>query len=432
MKKRLKKFVELSAGKLTTRILEKNQPLIISVTGSVGKTSTKDAIYSVVKTKFKANKSRGGLNTEFGLPLAIAGYEKAEVSAGFWLGALGRLFKMNVSKEACSDLGDVLVLEMGVDYPGDMEKLVNIAPPSIGVVTNVSVSHLEKFKNINKTIIEKRRLVEALPKQGFAILCGDDEKVLEMQKKTKAQVLTFGLMEHNLVRATNISFNWSGLQPDGQIEWGMIFKLNYNDKVVPVRIKNALGIQQVYAALAAAAVGIALGFNLLEIAEALLDYEVANGRLKVIKGREGSLILDDSYNSAPASALAALDVLDHLTGKKKIAVLGDMLELGDKEKRGHEEVGKMAAEVADILLTYGERSKLTAKKAKEIQKKTGREMIIEHFSSQQELVEFLEPFLKERTIILVKGSRGIKMENVVKAIMADPDQALELLVGQDN
>ncbi|MBU2025811.1 MAG: UDP-N-acetylmuramoyl-tripeptide--D-alanyl-D-alanine ligase [Patescibacteria group bacterium] len=416
MKKFFKKIIEIFIGHFAKRIIKRSETLVVGVTGSVGKTSTKDAIHTVLSSKFNASKSWGNFNSELGLPLAVAGYKESDTSAGFWFGVLLRMFSLAyLHKE---EVNDILVLEMGADFPGDIEKLVKIAPPDIGVVTNVSISHLEKFGRLTRIVSEKKKLPEAVHERGFSVLCGDDKKVMSMAKKVKSEIITFGLGKNNLIKATNIVFHWGGRGSNGKIEYGMNFKLNYNDKIVPVRIKNVLGIQQVYASLAAACCGIAVGMNLIEIAEALGRYEAPKGRLEVIKGRKGSVILDDTYNASPVSALAALDVLGEISAKVKVAVLADMLELGSKERKGHEEVGKMAGQVADVILTYGERSQFIAKSAAKAEKIKGN--IVRHFETQEELVEYLDTLLKEKVVVLVKGSRGMHMERVVEAIMESP------------
>ena len=427
MKNIIKKIVEIIAGFLTRRIIKKNDPLIIGITGSVGKTSSKDAIYTVIKSKYRCGKSWGNLNSELGLPLAVAGFREAEVTAGFWLKALRKMFRLAFGKNG--KIADILVLEMGADKPGDIKKLIKLAPPRIGVITNIGVSHLENFKRINGTISEKRKLIENLEADDCAILCGDDKRVLAMAKKTKAQIITYGINSENLVKAVNVTFHygWKGL--GGNLDWGVSFKLNYEDNVVPIRLNNILGIQQIYAALAAASCGICLDMNLLEISEALLRYTPPKGRLNVIAGFSGSVILDDTYNSAPASALAALEVLGKANAKRKIAVLADMLELGSQERTGHEKVGKYAGEVADVILTFGERGRIIAREAAIVSKGTPK--IIEHFNSQDELIDYLGGFLKEGVIVLVKGSQRMRMEKVVEAIMQNPEDAKKLLVRQN-
>ncbi|MEA3273575.1 MAG: UDP-N-acetylmuramoyl-tripeptide--D-alanyl-D-alanine ligase [Patescibacteria group bacterium] len=428
MKKILKKIIEIVAGFITRRIISKYKPLIIGVTGSVGKTSVKDAIYAVLKNKYQVNKSWGNLNTELGIPLAVAGYKNAGTSLTFWIKALWKMVCLYWDGE--KKIKSILVLEMGADKPGDIKKLVKLAPPDIGVVTNVGISHLEYFKKVSNIVAEKRKLVEALEPAGCAVLCGDNQKVLSMDKKTKARVITYGLERHNLVKATNLVFHYEEKPMAGkELDWSISFKLNYQDTIIPVRLKNMLGAQQVQVVLAAVSCSICMGMNLLEASEALVNYVPPLGRMKIIHGLNGSFILDDTYNSAPASTLAALEILAEVYANKKIVVLADMLELGSQEKKGHQEVGEKAGMVADFIFTYGEKGALIAKSAKATIKKS-QAVNVRHFENQEDLIGELKNLLDQNLVVLIKGSQKMRMEKVVKAVMAEPNQAKKLLVRQ--
>ena len=428
MKKILKKIIEVIAGFITRRIIRKYKPLIIGVTGSVGKTSVKDAIYVVLKSKYQVDKSWGNLNTELGIPLAVAGYKSAGTSLSFWLKALWRMACLYWDGE--KKIKNILVLEMGADKPGDIKKLVKLAPPDIGVITNVGISHLEHFEKVSNIVAEKRKLVEALDSSGCAVLCGDNKKVLAMDKKTKARTITYGLDRHNLVKATNLVFHYGEKPiPGEELDWGISFKLNYQDTIIPIRLKEVLGAQQVQVVLAAVSCSICMGMNLLEVSEALAHYASPPGRMKIIRGLNGSFILDDTYNSAPASTLAALEVLEEVYSKKKIVVLADMLELGSQEEKGHQEVGEQASKVADFIFTYGEKGALIA----EVVEKTIRKnkvVDVQHFKSQEDLINELKNLLDKDSVVLIKGSQKMRMEKVVKAIMTEPNQAKKLLVRQ--
>ena len=428
MKKILKKIIEVIAGFITRRIIRKYKPLIIGVTGSVGKTSVKDAIYVVLKSKYQVSKSWGNLNTELGIPLAVAGYKSAGTSLSFWLKALWRMACLYWDGE--KKIKNILVLEMGADKPGDIKKLVKLAPPDIGVITNVGISHLEHFEKVSNIVAEKRKLVEALDSSGCAVLCGDNKKVLAMDKKTKARTITYGLERHNLVKATNLVFHYGEKPiPGEELDWGISFKLNYQDTIIPIRLKEVLGAQQVQVVLAAVSCSICMGMNLLEVSEALAHYASPPGRMKIIRGLNGSFILDDTYNSAPASTLAALEVLEEVYSKKKIVVLADMLELGSQEEKEHQEVGEEASKVADFIFTYGEKGALIA----EVVEKTIRKnkvVDVQHFKSQEDLINELKNLLDKDSVVLIKGSQKMRMEKVVKAIMAEPNQAKKLLVRQ--
>jgi len=181
--------------------------------------------------------------------------------------------------------------------------------------------------------------------------------------------------------------------------------------------------------LAAVSCSICMGMNLLEVSEALAHYASPPGRMKIIRGLNGSFILDDTYNSAPASTLAALEVLEEVYSKKKIVVLADMLELGSQEEKGHQEVGEQASKVADFIFTYGEKGALIAEVAEKTIRKN-KVVDAQHFKSQEDLINELKNLLDKDSVVLIKGSQKMRMEKVVKAIMAEPNQAKKLLVRQ--
>lgn len=427
MKTVLKKIIEVIAGRLAAGVIGKYNPVVVGITGSVGKTSSKDAIYSVISKKYLTLKSHGNLNSELGLPLAIAGFREAKTSPGFWIRAILRLLALLYGNKG---IGEILVLEMGVDKPGDMDKLIRIAQPDIGIVTSVGVSHLGKFGTAARIVAEKSKLVTSLTHDQQAIVCGDDIRLASLRKKIKAHLLTYGLGVNNMMRATNINVLLGDLKSGRGHEWGTTFKLNYQDKIIPVRLKHALGVQQVYAALAAAAVGVSIGMNLLEISEALGEYVPPKGRINLIEGVKGIAIIDDTYNASPVSASAALQVLARAHARRKIAVLADMLELGHYEKKGHQEIGKEAVSAADIILTYGPAARIIAETALETAVKQNQRKSVRHFDDQERLIEALKEIIREGDMVLVKGSQGMRMEHVVKAIMRYPESAPNLLVRQ--
>ena len=205
---------------------------------------------------------------------------------------------------------------------------------------------------------------------------------------------------------------------------GISFKIEYQGSIVPVRMTRVLGKQQTYAAAAAAVVGVSFGLNLVEISEALKDVQVLAGRGKLIEGIKQTWIIDDTYNASPSSTLAALEVLEQFGQRRKIAVLGDMLELGPQTEAGHRQVGKKAAAVADLLLVVGLRAKFIADEFK----KQSQKKVLE-FDQAKEAGLALQKECQSGDIILVKGSRSMRMEKVVKEIMAHPEKADELLVG---
>lgn len=431
LKKSMLQYILAVMARATIR---KYRPMVIGVTGSVGKTSTRLAIFAVVKGKYRAATAEKNYNNEIGLPLAILGMPHYGRNIGGWLRGLIRANTRIVWR---SLYPEVLVLEYGVDRPGDMDYLLTIARPDIAVVTAIGELpvHIEFFRDAEELIDEKSKLAAALPPDGCAILNNDDEDVFDMREKAKAEVVTFGVEEHAEVRLTNYKLFIARDADAGEAPEGITFKISYQGSEVPIRLDDVFGMPHAYAAVAAAAVGVALGMNLVEIAEALRGYTPPPGRMRLIKGNKHSLILDDTYNAAPESMRAALDTLQELPGKRKIAVLGDMREIGTYTEQAHRAIGDRAAEFVDMLLCVGPAAKFIADEAKTrgVEKHARRlapaEVLM--FDEAGKAGCALDPMIREGDVILVKGSQSVRMEKVVEEIMTDPARAEKLLVRQE-
>lgn len=421
MKNTILKILAWILKGLAKMTLIKYKPGIIGITGTVGKTSTKLALETVLSHSRSVRASSKSFNNELGLPLSIIGDWDEMGGAFFWLkvlvfGVLQLIFKN-------AKYPEILVLEYGVDRPGDMKYLLDIARPHIGIFTGVGdvPVHVEFFAGPEAVAREKAKLIHQLPATGFAVLNADDVTVLEVQDQTRAQVVTFGFSEDADMRISNFSQSFS----EGAA--GISLKLTYGGSFVPVRLENALGRGQAYAVSAAAAVALIFGMNLVKIAEALGEYSSPPGRLKVIPAVKGATIIDDTYNASPLAMREALDVLRTLKSKRKIAVLGDMLEIGKYTLEAHEAAGKLAAGSADVLITVGSRGKLIAEAALRagLSKKS-----VHAFMSVREASGFLEKMIQKGDLILVKASQGVRLEKLVKEVMANPIKAGELLVRQ--
>jgi UDP-N-acetylmuramoyl-tripeptide--D-alanyl-D-alanine ligase len=423
----MKAYVQRKLASYAKRVLQREKPEVIGITGSVGKSSAKQAVAAVLERKFHVRPSPKNYNTEFGVPLTVLDLPAAKGSLG-WLGVLKRAWKQAAFGQA-GPYPKVLVLEMAADRPGDIAVLCDIAPPRIGVVTAVGESHAEFFGSVDAIVKEKRTLVERLPKDGIAILNRDDDKVWAMRERTKAAVRSFGLHEEADVRALPDSVTFAR---ESETECGMHFKIAADGATIPVVLPDVLGRHAIYAGLAAAAVGLAKGMNLVEIADRLRAYQPPPGRMRCLAGIKRSIIIDDTYNAATKSAVAALDTLADLpvTGDdRRIAVLGDMLELGALSKEGHETVGKRAAASgSDLVVFVGERMGDAEKAALDAGASKDR---VFHFSTPEQAGRFVQERMMRGDVILVKGSRGMKMEKVVKELMADPMAAERLLVSVD-
>ena len=344
---------------------------VIGITGSVGKSTTKEMVAEVLSQRYRTLKSPGNLNNEIGLPLSILklgpGYQRA-------------------------------VLEMGFYVPGEIAFLCDIAQPHVGVVTNIGTVHAERAGSQENIFLGKSELVQALPEDGVAILNFDDPWVRKMEEKTHAQVFFYGLSPEADLWADNV---------EGQGLEGIRFRLHYKRETLHVRVP-LIGRHSVHTALRAAAVGLVEGLTWQEIFGGL-NQGHTQLRLVAVRSKTGALILDDTYNASPESMLAALNLLDELDGRK-IAVLGDMLELGQYERQGHEMVGLRAAQVADILLTLGARGQMIAKAAHRAGLK--KSSILE-FEELEQIVDWLNENLSKDDSVLIKGSHGLRMDRIV-------------------
>lgn len=349
---------------------------VIGITGSVGKSTTKEIVYSVMSQRYLTLKNRGNLNNEIGLPLTILGLNRQHQCA---------------------------VLEMGFYVPGEINLLCDIALPRVGVITNIGTVHAERAGSQEAIARGKSELVQALPSapEGIAILNYDDPLVRPMASLTQAKVFYYGLDECADLWADHVE--GLGLE-------GIRFRLHFHNETLHLRVP-LIGRHSVHTALRATAVGLTLGLTWQEIIEGL-SLPQTQLRLVAVRARNGATILDDTYNASPESTLAALNLLDELDGRK-VAVLGDMLELGQYEKRGHEMVGVRAAEVADELIVVGERARMISVAAENAGMPA--DTIIE-LDDVLDVIEFLKDRLQSRDVVLVKGSHGMKMDRIVSAL----------------
>jgi UDP-N-acetylmuramoyl-tripeptide--D-alanyl-D-alanine ligase len=347
---------------------------VIGITGSVGKSTTKEVIAEVLDQHYRTLKSPGNMNNEIGLPLSILklgyGYERA-------------------------------VLEMGFYVPGEIAFLCDIAMPEIGVVTNIGTVHAERAGSQEEIFLGKSELVKALPSNGAAILNLDDPWVRKMADLTKATVYFYGLDPAADLWADHVE--GLGLE-------GIRFRLHFRHETMHIHIPM-IGQHSVHTALRAAAVGLVDGLSWQEILDGLRQGH-SQLRLTAVRTETGALLIDDSYNASPESMMAALNLLSELDGNK-VAVLGDMLELGQYEIKGHEMVGVRAAEVADSLVTVGRRGHIIATAARKAGLSPRK---IVEFDNTEEVIAHLIKSLKKEDVVLVKGSHGIHMDLIVNAL----------------
>lgn len=422
----LKKILSI----LARAAIRKYKPKVIGITGSVGKTSTKEAVFAMLKNKFKVRAADKNYNNEIGLPLTILGISHGGSNIFAWLAglvqAIGRVYFYR------TEYPEILILEYGIDHPGDMDYLLSIAVPHIGVVTAVGDMpvHVEFFKNTQELILEKKKLVQALSVNDYALLNHDDHSACDMRDATKARVLTFGFEESAEIRIINYNFHSLRDQLGSEVPEGISFKIEHAGHVVPFRIHGGFGEAQAYAAAAASAAGILLHMNLVDISEAIANYYFPlPGRMRLLKGIKESMILDDTYNASPLAMRAALDTLKELPGKRKIAILGDMLELGKYTEAAHRSIGDLASKFVDVLITVGSRSKFILDEVNI----SARKKQIQAFSFEDAISAglALDPMIKAGDLVLVKGSQTMRMERAVEEIMAEPEKAENILVRQE-
>jgi len=410
-------------------VVHKYKPKIVAVTGSVGKTSTKDAIFAALQKSEHVRKSQKSFNSEVGIPLTILGAPNGWNNPLRWLitvldGLYLILFR--------APYPEWLVLEVGADRPGDIRSLSRWLRAEVVVITRLPEVpvHVEFFESAEAVIEEKASLINALVPNGTLILFGDDKLTRSLERRlpeTQAKLLTFGFNENNDVRGLGAAALYDA--PDS---WpvGMTATIAAGDAQSKLDIRGVLGTHAFLPALAAAAVASALGKNLGEAVDSLRGYEPPPGRMHLMPGIKDTLVIDDTYNASPAAAEAALEALKlaRRPRHRAIAALGDMLELGRVSVQEHRKLGIRCAEICDILITVGFRARDIAQGALE----GGMdESAILQFEDSQAAGEALQNLLKAGDAVLVKGSQSIRMERIVKEIMAEPERAAQLLVRQD-
>jgi len=421
-KSRKKIWLEKFLKWMSIAVLKKYNPKIIGVTGSVGKTSTKEAIFCVLASHFRVRRNEKNYNNEIGIPLTIIGAKSGERSINCWFLVFLKWIAVMISP---FKYPEILILEMGVDKPGDMQYLLDFIVPEVGIITDVSPSHIEFFKTLENIAKEKGNLVAQLNEKGLAILNGDNEYVLKIKDRISADISTCGFSEGNDFQATDLAFAYS---KGGEEISGLTFKLNYKGTIIPVRLNKVLAKHQIYAALLATAVGVRMGINLVEIAEALENFFPPCGRMNLLKGIKNTMLIDDSYNASPVSTSAALETLGEIRAKRKIAVLGDMLELGEETEVGHQKVAQKFLEIGgNLFFGVGPRMEMAVS---ELKTKGFPEENIFHFADPMSAGRKLQEIMQEGDLILVKGSQGARMEKVLEEVMLEALLVEDLLCRQ--
>ena len=352
---------------------------VVAITGSNGKSTTKEMSASVAGVRFNVLKNEGNLNNQFGLPLT--------------------LLKMNDSHQ-------VAILEMGMNEKGEIEKLSQIAEPDIGIITNIGMAHLEKLGSIENIRDAKGELIRRIGENGTAILNSDDRLAMELKKWFKGKVITFGINSLSDITAVDIKKN-------KDIGYQFILKMDGKDTVINL---SCLGYHNIYNALSAAAVGKSLGIDINDIKKGIESFKPLPMRMEQFMIDRDITFINDAYNANPSSMEAAIKEFSiaDFPGEKFL-VVGDMLELGEASEEGHRHIGRLvASESIDCLITVGTESKFIFYEAVLSGMPRGR---VYHCENFDEVAFILDDELKSGDCVMIKGSRGMKMENVVERII---------------
>lgn len=348
----------------------------VAITGSSGKTTTKDMIASVLSERYKVLKTEGNFNNAIGLPLT--------------------LFKLEKSHE-------IAVIEMGMNSLGEIEVLADIVRPETGVITNVGTAHIEKLKNRESILKAKTEMFIYFGTENTAVINGDND-MLQSLHGMPYKIIKYGLDSHNDCRAFNIIEKG---------EEGISFDVAYQERTECYQV-NMPGIHNVYNALSAISIAKMYGLSKSEIDEGLKKFKPSKMRMEIFKGIMNTKIINDAYNANPDSMQAAINVLASMeTLGRRVCILGDMFELGEFAKDGHRMVGKYAVEHhVDIILAVGKMAKEIINGASMM----GANQMLYSFDNVSEVIDHLKELIKYNDIILIKGSRGMYMENIVESL----------------
>ncbi|WP_144555664.1 UDP-N-acetylmuramoyl-tripeptide--D-alanyl-D-alanine ligase [Bacillus sp. X1(2014)] len=352
---------------------------VVGITGSNGKTTTKDMTAGILSTQYKVQKTEGNYNNHIGLPLTVLGLDEDT---------------------------KIAVLEMGMSGRGEIEFLTNLACPDAVVITNIGESHLLDLGSREGIAEAKLEILQGLKDGGLAVLHGDEPLLMEriQQHKGNVQVETFGRNETNDIYPTEIT----------QLENGNMFRINTSETVFELPV---LGTHNILNALASMLIANYFSIPFEKMNEGLASIQLTNMRMELVEGKQGEKIINDAYNASPTSMMAAIELVSNLQGyERKILVLGDMLELGPQEEQYHQQIGEaLSDEKVDLLFTYGTLGKHIANKARTV---LGPERVFA-FTEKEALIQELKQHVDHQTLILVKASRGMRLEEIVTALQVN-------------
>jgi UDP-N-acetylmuramoyl-tripeptide--D-alanyl-D-alanine ligase len=407
-------------------LLARFKPKIVAVTGSVGKTSTKDALFSVLSGTYKARKSDKSFNSEIGVPLTVLGLKNPWNNPLEWVKAL---YEGMVHALFLKEYPEWLVLEVGADHPGDIGRVVRWIHPDVAVLTAVPdvPVHVEFFPSTEAVLKEKCKLINAVKKDGAVIIDGDCVQTAAIAAKQKGTCRTFGFTDGVSVRVVDAAIVYD----DNNMPEGMEYTIATKTAEYHTDIDSMLGAHLALPIAAAVALAEHVHIDVKLVEERLSTHETPQGRMRLLKGEQGTILIDDTYNASPYAAKAALAALRDLEVKgKRIAILGDMSELGKHAGEAHADVGTFAAPIVQELVTIGARARGIAEAAQE----AGLAAAHVHAFSQGEwdaVVARVRTVIAPGDAILIKGSQSTRLEKVAVQLLGDLTEALKLVRQED-
>lgn len=423
MKRLVLRILQWKLTFLAKCVLHRYAPVVVGVAGSVGKTSSVQAIALALGRDYRVGQTLRSYNQELGVPLSILRQETGYRSLWRWISILWHGCWLGFGPRDAT-YPNLLVLELGADSPGDLDRLMAWVKPQVGVLTAATIEHVEFFGSIEAAMAEERKVLTKLPKTAAAVVNVDDPSAMVAVGSCKARVVRYGMGDGAEVMLTNAGI----LGTDANTVQGVSAKVVVGGSSVPIVVRDTLGRHSLYAVGAAFAVAHALGVKLTNASEQLRTYQAPAGRMRLIRGIKNTVIIDDTYNSSPAAATAALDTIHELsTPGRKYAVLGDMRELGPVSDDEHAKLGKYAVGKCDVLVTVGEQAKHIATAA--VTAGMNQDVVFS-FDKAEGVGNFLQDRLHPGDLLLIKASQGTRCEKVVKEIMAEPERAGELLTRQ--
>lgn len=409
MKARIRQYILWCARRKITNTKAK----IVAITGSVGKSSTKEAVTTVLKEKYRVRANYGSLNNELGLPLAILG----ERNASSLLGWLWKVVKISFRTFVFDPKVEVMVLECGIDKPGDMDTILDLITPDITIITTVEEAHMQNFANHESLVHEKWKLAFGTKESGTVIANLDNPPTHSQMAHLKGRLITFGFNQKADYSAQDIQYNQKGTN--------YTLAAENEERMITV---PTIGKVQAYITLPAIITGRILAESWSEIATGLEQLTPLPGRLSVLEGIKGCYLLESSYNASPSSMKAAIEVLKNIPGKRHIAIVGDMRELGSLAPEAHLEMLTILAKECDIVCTFGPNYEAALT---HLPAHTKAHAAFHHFQSREAIVDFITPKLQKDDIILIKGSQNtITLEKVSIKLMAHPELAKAVLPRQ--